>query len=38
MTQKQKVEQDIEIVKAAIDQLKEDVELLADEERAELKR
>lgn len=37
MTQKQKVEQDIEIVKAAIDQLKEDVELLADEERAELK-
>ena len=37
MTQKQKVEQDIEIVKAAIDQLKEDIELLADEERAELK-
>lgn len=37
MTQKEKVEQDIEIVKAAIDQLKDDVELLADEERAELK-
>lgn len=37
MTQKQKVEQDIELVKAAIDQLKDDVEKLADEERAELK-
>lgn len=37
MTNKEKVEQDIEIVKAAIDQLKEDVEFLADEERADLK-
>lgn len=37
MTQKQKVEQDIELVKAAIDQLKDNVEKLADEERAELK-
>lgn len=37
MTNKQKVEQDFEIVKAAIDRLKEDIELLADEERAEMK-
>lgn len=37
MTNKEKVEKDIELVKAAIEQLKEDIELLADEERAELK-
>ena len=37
MTQKQKVEQDIELVKTAIEQLKADVKALADEERAELK-
>lgn len=37
MTQKQKVEKDIELVKTAIEQLKADVKALADEERAELK-
>lgn len=37
MTNKEKVEKDIELVKAAIEQLKADVEALADEERAELK-
>ena len=37
MTNKEKVEQDILAVKAAIRQLKADVKLLRDEERAELK-
>lgn len=37
MTNKEKVEQDILALKAAIRQLKADVKLLRDEERAELK-
>ena len=37
MTNKEKVEQDILAVKAAIRQLQADVKLLRDEERAELK-
>lgn len=37
MTAKEKVEQDLKNIEAAMEQLKVDVELLGDEERAEMK-